>query len=219
MGRSLLFRREEKAWEAVEGGWREKTSKRCARSSWPAGARAAWTTTCTSFAAAQGWGSALRTGQGPGGCRPPTPGRSAGTSNRIESGRIWPRIFTGSLSDRLPCRTFRRVRPNRPSEARHNARDPQSPDGGPLRNPDRLALSLFVLFIHAVVFGFPVPLNGISRTTRSVAKTRARRDAAGSRRGGVRRDRRGDVLRPPAWIGAERPPRGWAADPRLATSP
>jgi len=72
-------------------------------------------------------------------------------------------------------RTFQRVRPTRPSEARHNAIDHQSPDGGPLRNPDRLALSLFVLLIHAVVFGFPVPLNGVSRTTRSMAKMRARR--------------------------------------------
>ena len=116
-------------------------------------------------------------------------------------------------------RTFRRVRPTRPSEARHNARDHQSPDSGPLRNPDRLALSLFALLIHAVFFGFPVPLNGVSRTTRSVATMRARRDAAGSRRGGVRRDRRGDLLRPPAWIGAGRPPRGWAADPRPSTSP
>ena len=53
----------------------------------------------------------------------------------------------------------------------------------------------------------PRPLNGVSRTTRSVAKMRARRDAAGSRRGGVRRDRRGDALWRPAWIGAERPPR------------
>src|SRR5215217_8272846 len=54
LGRSVLLRREDEAWETV-GSCPGKISRPCARSSWSANAPAAWTTTSTSCAAASGW--------------------------------------------------------------------------------------------------------------------------------------------------------------------
>src|SRR5918994_905624 len=54
LGRSLLFRREEGAWETVGGDWKGRTWRLCARSSWSARGPAAWTTTYIRSAAAPG---------------------------------------------------------------------------------------------------------------------------------------------------------------------
>ncbi len=48
-----------------------------------------------------------------------------------------------------------------PHRARHGVRHHRPPDGGLYRNPDRLAL--FVFLIYGVVFGLPIPLKGFGR--------------------------------------------------------